>query len=263
MGFDAGSKITQKHVNQLASGFEQDIQNLLLKNNTADIAVITVNFVARSSGSDEVKQLIRSTILSVLSSGENVEVDGEFSITLDRLPIQGSPIAELPGEELSNDHIRAYLQIELAKENPHCFCVASSKYGAVIVLFESNQNNKLIKNLFVELKSAAKNQLTGDRPGVLFIKFQDITSAEMLRLSDNSGDTIETATGLQAMTSAFFMDRRFDHVLAVCYMATEEVYFDQSPGGIALPGTTQGHGQTYTFYNENCPQHSDARYSLR
>jgi hypothetical protein len=153
-------------------------------------------------------------------------------------------------EAVNASGLREHLQDVLGMPIGHALILGRPHHGVVVVTVESSTADRVIDALVHELKRVATNQLTGTRPGLVCVKFLDITEQELLDLaeSDNAGE----ASSLQQATSLLLDRADWHHVHTIAY----------SVPGNRLSQTTRGGSPSYFFRNPHNELASGSRIEI-
>lgn len=115
-------------------------------------------------------------------------------------------------------------------EGVHALIVGGGA-SSVLLTARSAKPDDSLKGIYKQIKAAAKNQLTGARPGLLFVMIEEVPSTAWAGLAHDSG--------LRRMTETLFVDQRFSHVHSVLYSSEGLV--------VAGPGALWKHGPQLIF----------------
>jgi len=119
-----------------------------------------------------------------------------------------------------------------------------------------------LKRIYDEAKKACEHQLTGQRPGMLIMRFLDLAPWELKEIGVSDKSQQDAHSVLQLIASRLLSSGRRQHMHTISFLAR---------GGQPVPTTTlnrnkqtitwQASGPTYTFFNDKHPLAKDARYN--
>jgi hypothetical protein len=87
--------------------------------------------------------------------------------------------------------------------------------GVIAVALESDVQDRFLEEVFATASEAGRRQLTGTRPGLLFLKFEDLTAEQMLEVGIEDG----TPTVLRIRASRFLDSNSAKNVTSIGFLA--------------------------------------------
>lgn len=169
--------------------------------------------------------------------------------SIDRAPfaIAGSPFASW-NQDLSLDLMDEFLTQRCGGSSPHRLVFAERGRSALVVGVRSAKPDQVQDEVYLELKRAAK-QLSGTRPGCLYVGMQNLTADDVMLLS------VEAPGGLDAMVTRLFKNPSRQHLYGVTYLSEFEYHATTKRG-------VHTNGKVYRFINTGCPQAEERRLAL-
>ena len=239
---DVGRKIHRRRMYQLGAHVLPAIERAL-QNRTGG-QLLRVKLPKRLFGTDEYMRGVSAQLSSALSSGNSDPGPDPCAIEYRAFSLDGSPfVSSPPAREAAKNFVEQLIGIE----NVNVIMMVQPARSAVVVTVESAQKDAMMGAMVRSMKETAKFQLTKTRPGVICIRFSDVTQKELLQLAyeDKSG----RASGLQIATSALLGRDDWRHVHTIAYLTPGEVIASRYTFGQILTQHVRERGQPYVFKN--------------
>lgn len=144
----------------------------------------------------------------------------------------------------NDDALRAFLDDTTNTANRTMVVVPSRAGGALLLSIQSEREDSLEARTPKVLKDAAKNQLTGERAGLLIAGFEALTSNEMRGLAEHDAGNPRGASSLRVLSSELLGGASREHVVGVAHASNLDR--DGFKAG-------QQVGAAYAFMNEQSP----------
>jgi len=180
----------------------------------------------------------------------------EYKISISKFSFEDSPFSQLPPDDVSLDHAVRFLSDEFGIENKNVLIQFRPKRGAILVVVESAKKDAILKGIHHQLKDSARNQLSGDRPGILCCELADMTEEQLLAF----GNEQDEGTGFKFMVSDLIARRPQIHTVAFTTPGTVRLL--KSTMGTTRRTTAQETGPAYTFSNPDHEMANDPRYDV-
>jgi hypothetical protein len=177
----------------------------------------------------ELSNLIKRALLRAQSVNET-----QGSCAISEFDLEECPLTSSPNEKA----IRDFVQKQLGIRDSWIVCFYDPGKYTVFLSIRSGVSNRVVEAAINVAKYAADNQLTGYRPGALFIKFESLTG---LDLEDVGREEKSNPTNLRIQTSQFLHSGR-NHVAWITFLADGRVIQKKD-------SAYTREGVTYTFEN--------------
>lgn len=178
----------------------------------------------------------------------------EYEILISHFSFEDSPFSHLPPDDVSLDHAERFLSDKFGIENKNVLIQIKPKRGAILIVVESAKKDAVLKGIHRQLKDSARNQLSGDRPGILCCELADMTEEQLLAFANEQDE----GTGLQFMVSDLIARRPQIHTVAFTTPGTVRLL--KSTMGTTRRTSVQETGPAYTFSNPDHEMANDPRY---
>jgi hypothetical protein len=212
----------------------------------------------------------RREILSDIAGVIKSAIETETSVSTQlcdvdwrRFDLAGSPFANIDPAAVSRESVQPFLEREMGQTNKHVFFAYRPARAAIAMIVESRKRDRVLRGLMHDLKTAAKTQLTGQRPGVLVVQFLELSSADLLDLASHGSSNPRQASALQIATNLLFDNPGRSHIHSIVYRGARGTLRQSvSVGDSRIDRSYQEQGPTYFFKNPNHTLADDPRYSL-
>jgi hypothetical protein len=250
---DIGRKIHRRRLYQLGGCMLSKLESALARRDGGQLAQIKLP--KRLDGIDRHLRDISECLDSVLREGISFAGPEPCAIEYRTFSLTGGPFGTTNPSGLEMEVARQYLQEEIGHPIGDALTLFRPSYGAVVVTVESAQPDRVIDGLVRQLKRLAKRQLTGTRPGLICVRFSDITEDELLELAE--GDKAGGASSLQRATSMLLNRPDWRNVHTLAYVVPGHLNASTSENEHIRTQTLQGTGPSYSFTNPHHQLASD------
>ncbi|MFC7516691.1 hypothetical protein ACFQUU_16910 [Herbaspirillum sp. GCM10030257] len=103
--------------------------------------------------------------------------------------------------------------------NQESMIIGTPAGGIVALVVQSAEDDELLQSVFTTLSDSAKRQLTGQRAGIFFAGFADLTPEQMIALAQHDVDASNAVTALRQGVSRFLGNAGRDHVIGVSFLS--------------------------------------------
>ena len=121
----------------------------------------------------------------------------EYGVSILDIPVQGNLSDLISQGDVSLDDFKKFLFDEHGIENRNVIINFRPKKGVIFVVVESTKKDPVLNAIHRQLKASARNQLSGDRPGILCCYLAAVTKEVLLGPWNHQDE----GTGLQFMVS--------------------------------------------------------------
>lgn len=202
------------------------------------------------------QQALADRIEAALSGtcGSDVSDDAVCTVRSQEFDLNASPFRSGAAPGQSDDELEKFVEHKFGLINLNTVANVSPGRSAVVISFESEQPDQVLKRTFENLSDDASRQFSGTRPAILLVHLADIKEPHLRELSEiaQSG----TLTGLQ-QCARDLLDRR-PHLHSLALTADGEVEFSQREGLLYRERIGRERGPTYRFKNPTHPDYADA-----
>jgi hypothetical protein len=214
---DKGRQIHERDALELFSLLQKASRSFARRLQKGLLVRITVP--KRLPTSHQARQALCDQINHAILSGQDLRED-ELEVRLHDFDVLASPLVAHPPDMVA---VRAFFESRI----------------------ESKVPDRMLDAMIETAKEACDHQLTGERPGVICLKFEGVTADELAEVGDETGPP----SPLRIATSALLNSRRDSHLVCLGYFA-DGILAKHSDGGVAQEG------RTYFFENKTSPHHS-------
>lgn len=251
---DIGRQIHLKKMHQLGTVLLPEMGNLL--DQGCGGRLIRISIPGRLSGNDKQHHEIRHLMSQAISDQKSIARLNAYEVMISEFSVANSPFSQLPPNDISSDHIQRFLSEEFGIKNKNVLVHFRPKKGVVLVVVESAKKDAVLKGIHHQLKDAARDQLSGNRPGILCCELADLTEDQLRGLWNDQDE----GTGLQFMVSGLIARRPQIHTVAFTTPGT--VRIQKSTLEITRLTSIQEIGPAYSFRNQAHPLVDDPRYKV-
>jgi cation transport regulator ChaC len=196
---------------------------------------------ARLPTSKEERELLCRNIHGAIVIGQDL-IQPDLEVRLHKFDPATSPIAHSPPDPAA---IAQYFESRFGIVNRELAIFFSSSGRAIAFVLDSKTPDRTVEATIETVKAACDDQLSGNRAGVICVKFEDLSAHELSILGDEAGPP----SALRIATSHFLNSRKSSHLVNLAYFA------DGSLERIE-PGVMVRRGQTYFFENKDSPYYN-------
>jgi hypothetical protein len=158
--------------------------------------------------------------------------------------------------DVSLDDFKKFLFNEHGIENRNVVINFRPKKGVIFVVVESTKKDAVLNAIHRQLKASARNQLSGDRPGILCCYLAEVTKEVLLGLWNHQDE----GTGLQFMVSNLIA--RCPEIHSVVFTTPGPVELQRSETETGKHVSVKENSYAYIFSNPDHQLASDSRYGI-
>lgn len=197
-----------------------------------------------------------------LRTGIADELPGVCRTSLLDFSLEDAPFNVSDPNQISFEQLRWLSKKLVGNGNPQLSAFFRPGEMAVITIIESDRKDRVLEAIFDVLSESARDQLSRQRPGAMFVQLHDLSADAIQSLAEL--DTLEpaVATGLQLAATRFLdrVDRQ--HVHALSFRSHGKISQASAIDADVQTTTTSEGGQAYVFKNPHSPVAGDQRYSV-
>lgn len=197
------------------------------------------NFTDRRRLLDQVAQAVIAGGDAVLEDGSEVRIS-DFDIS--KYPELGPPLTP---------SLRADVDRITGTQNRQTMIIGRRSGGALVFVMQSRVEDALLDYTFETAARASRDQLSGSRAGVVAIRFEDISPAELVSTARQDGDPSKPVTALRMAASDFLNGSTRAHIAGVAILS-QDALREEGPLHVSSGG------DTYYFPNKDsqywCPE---------
>lgn len=197
---------------------------------------------------------IRRTVERALIAAQPFESE-DCVVTVTDFAIEGSPFAAKNFAQIPKVVAKNFISNLTGKRNPTLMMFVSPGKRTVVTLLESEQPDAVLKGIRRQLRDAASDQFSGERPGCLVAQLHDLNEEQLRSLAMEDSNSRASAHGLQVMTSDLLQTATRSHVHSIVYRA-KSVTPSEEDGVISSPSST------YVIRNSGHPLANDPAYAV-
>jgi hypothetical protein len=203
--------------------------------------VVHAKVPARLPTSDrERDQLCRKIQDAIVNCKDVVKPDLE--VQLHKFDLSTSPIVQNPPDREAIAH---FFESRFGIVNRELAIFFSNSNRAIVFVLDSNTPDRTVEATIDTVKAACDDQLSGERAGVICVKFEDLSAHELSLLGDETGQP----SALRIATSHFLNSRKTSHLVNLAYFADGPLERIQSDVVVRT-------GRTYFFENRESPYYN-------
>lgn len=121
----------------------------------------------------------------------------------------------------------------------------------VVMALKSKKDDTFLDAINQTLSESAKKQLTGTRPAILVIRFEDLTNEQIQSIAESDIHKSDNPSALQIKVSEFLNNPNRDHVVLVIFVSKDELSTKDV-------GVKSNSGVAYYFPNTKSPFWDDS-----
>ncbi len=252
---DAGRKIHRRRLYQLGAHVLPAVERALEEQTGGQL--LRVRLPDRLFGTDEFMCNVSTRVSTALSSGASAAGPQPCGIESRSFSLDGSPFVTAPPVA---EAARSFVEQLIGSEKVSALVMVKPPLSAVVVAVESAQKDTMMRYMVRTLEQTAGRQLTKTRPGVICVRFSDVTKKELLQLAheDKSGKP----SALQIATSSLLERDDWRHIHTVAYLTPGEAMASRHAFGETLTQEVQERGGCYAFANPYHELAGDPRASI-
>ena len=192
---DLGRKIHLKEFHQLSTVLLPEMSNALDQSDGG--CLVRILIPRRLEANIQQHNEICRLMTHALANHESNKKYSEYGVSILDIPVQGNLSDLISQGDVSLDDFKKFLFNEHGIENRNVIINFRPKKGVIFVVVESTKKDPVLNAIHRQLKASARNQLSGDRPGILCCYLAEVTKEVLLGLWNHQDE----GTGLQFMVS--------------------------------------------------------------
>jgi len=251
---DIGRQIHLKKMHQLGAVLLPEMANFLDKE--CGGRLIRILIPGRLGGDNKQHQDIRRLMLQAFFDKESGTNLNGYEVSISDFSVTDSPFGQLSPDDISTNHVQRFLSDEFEIDNKNVLIQFSPKKGVVLVIVESAKKDAVLKGIYRQLKEAARDQFSGDQPGVMCCELADLTEDQLLELAKDQDE----GTGLQYMVSDLM--KRRPQIHTVVFTTSGTIQVKKAKLETSMQTSFQEISPAYTFRNSYHPLVDEPRYKL-
>ena len=251
---DIGRQIHLKRLYQFGQYFTPKMHALLHR--TCGGMLIHVTIPGRLHGRESQHASITEQVLSAIGVQDHQLQFEENHVSVSEFVLESSPFSRMRPESLRKDHVDQFVFNNFGIENKNMLILFRPGRHAVIVVLQSDKEDRVLTGIHRQLKDSASRQFSGTLPAILCCHLADLNEADLLSLQYKGDEGI----GLDYMTSDLI--HRRPQLLAVTYTAPGSIACERVTLGVFEQESQRERGPAYTIRNSTHPLATDGRYSL-
>jgi len=197
-----------------------------------------------------------------LRTGVSDQLPGVCTTSLLDFSFADSPFNAGDPDNIALDQVRQLSKRLIGNDNPQLSVFFTPGRLAVLTIVESERTDRVLEAIFEVLSESAKNQLSRQRPGAMFVQLHDLSAHAIQSLAEQ--DTLDpaVATGLQIAATRFFASADRRHVHTLSFRSHGNVARRTSVEANIQSTITSEEGLSYVFKNPNNPFAEDELYRV-
>jgi hypothetical protein len=148
------------------------------------VQILVATVPNRLHGNHDFLSSVAAAIGQTLETTGDVTDSEACTVSYREFPVSGSPFDCERPPRIREDDVRDYCNKMIGDEVGHTIMTFTPRQSGTIIAVRSLQPNYPLKAVYHELKEATR-QLSGSRPGMICVKFKNMTSAELRDLAAN------------------------------------------------------------------------------
>lgn len=248
---DIGQKIHLKRVHQLSTVLLPKLIEFLEQKDGGHL--VRISIPDRLDGDRKKHQEIVNLVSRAFSAPVPNATDNGYQISISEFALADSPFAQLKNQNIQADQLHGFLSEEFGINNKNVLIHFAPNTGVVLATVESRKENTVLKGIHEQLKRAARDQLTEDRPGFLCCELGALDADQLYELGNEEN-------GLQYMASDL-LERR-PHIHTVAFTTRGPVHIRELESDTRMHTSIRETGPAYVFVNPAHPLCDDPRYTV-
>ena len=115
-------------------------------------------------------------------------------------------------------------------------CIFVNPHGGILLLIiQSEKDDKLLKVAFDKFAEATKEQLTGTRAGMVVAEFEGLSRQQMFSVAQQDNNPSKPPTALRVASHEFFLSESRSHVVGIGLLSHSEIQ-KRSPAELTSAG---------------------------
>jgi hypothetical protein len=176
-----------------------------------------------------ISQQILAGCSGKLEDGSDIRVSGFDVTSLGDVGNDGRPRT-----------LRAVVDGVTTTQNREAMIIGTRVGGVFALVVQSMASDSFIDAVFDTLSTAAKKQVTGNRPAMLLVGFRGLSGEQLLSIADQDNNPEQQPSALRLSVSRFLSGQNRDHVVGVSFLS-------RSTLGSGRDGIVDSGGLAYSF----------------
>jgi len=251
---DVGRKIHLRRFHQLGA----NLQPILEKHTDKALGGILVRvFIPdRLHGTEHLQENLSCLVCDTLESQSGIELPDGSETSVSSFPLEGSPFTKSMSKHVTVGQISAYIERNLSLTNKNVLVKFKPSVSCILVSVESKKPDNVLRGIFKQLKTATRDQFSGNHPAIVCCEFSDLNEQELQEL----GAMPSGSTGLANMAGAVLRDRPKVHSIA--FTTRGSVIRTQTRRSVAVETSSRESGSAWVFENPDHPQAGSTEYTI-
>ncbi len=255
---DIGRKVHRRQLYQFGGEILPLLNSALTLRSGGQFARVILP--GRLDGKTQKLQVLSACLKTVFEQGISFSGPDPCRIEYRSFNLAGSPFEASDPQDVEKTALRRFITDSLGHPAHNILAKVDPGNAAVVVSIESIQPDNVTESIENQLKKLVKRQLTGSRPGLICVRFVDITEDQLLEIAQYDKD--EGASSLRRMTSNLFDREDWRQVHTVSYFAPGHATYFSSQSGETTTTHTRESGSAYVFVNEDHELAADSRLRI-
>lgn len=253
---DLGRKIHLRRLYQLG-GRAFPLMTAALERRTGGQITLIV-LPERLYGTDQQFRLILKGLAEALETGKSIAGPDPCAIKYREFSLVGSPFETINPSNILREDVRQWVAQAVDMQIENAVMLFRPSSGVMMIAVESQQKDTVIRGLIRQLKDSVKQQFSGTRPGVVCVKFLDVTQRGLLEVAEKDKTEQPSALGL---ASNYLLNREdWTPIHTIAYLTPGHPMASRVVRGEVVTSSIQEQSHTYTFTNPRNPMARDGRY---
>ena len=214
----------------------------------------------RLHGTDQQLQAICERLAQALGTGTSVLGPDPCTIEYREFPLTGSGFETTSPADIGQEEARQSVERAVGLPIKHAVTLFAPRSGLVMIAVVSRQSDAMMGGLVRQLKDSVKRQFSGKRPGVVCVKFLDVTQPELLEIVEQ--DRSEQPSALKLATSYLLGRDDWAPIHTLAYLTPGYWTASRVIDGQIVTHSIREKSRTYSFRNPHNAMVGDSRYSI-
>lgn len=222
--------------------------------------LIRVTLPAELTSEQGKMEAVARFIADAVEQGVSVSESSLCAVKILQFPLENSPFT---GNQVTGDirvTVNNFLEQQYGIINKNVVTIFGANRSVVILVVESKTKDTVLQSVIDNLKNSSRDQLTGDRPGIMCVYLSDLDAEALRRLALERGPGPSGETGLMLGANVLLGQR--SHVHTVAFMTQGPVIETVTQAQNIRSSSLQENGGVYPFTNSEHPLASDTRLEL-
>jgi hypothetical protein len=213
----------------------------------------------RLSGAVDQIEGISRCLEDALSNGRSFAGPEPCSVEFNSFSLAGSPFESQAPGKITKGELMQYLEQTFGLVG-NTIALFGPPDGVVVVAVSSRQPDSVVGGLVRQLKDSVKRQFSGTRPGVMCVKFLDVSQDELIELAEY--DSKEQPSALKLASNYLLRREDWQWVHTLAFLTPGHPLASRTVVGQTVTREVRERGRPYVFRNPDNPMAQDGRYSI-